>query len=617
MKLKKFFAIIGILSLAGCATQIQQVKVNESREQFKRGDLNSTISTIQNAFPNKNTLYYLEMGQSQRLLGPTHIPNSTRNLIVADQDVQRWEMRTNERLKRSLNDIGSYLLSEGLSNDYDLKPYEISLLSQYISLNHIAQGRWNDAMVEAKKMAIREKVIEELIQKKVASISDVQRNQQNNPNTKGSTSRIEEIGGYPVNFLDDYETVRLKNSYQNPSSYYLSSFIYESQGETSLAAPGYRLAIELRPSVNFFKTSLANLEKNFRNKQNYKVADTLFVIDTGYIPKITPFKINKTFNIGSGPKVITMTFPVIEQSTDTFTPNFIEVAGQLISPELTSNIDSMARKNLKDDMPAYVLRATSRALISLSAQIAADRAAQQRNNNNALAGALASLATGIALQAFNVTDVRHWSTLPSQTFMARVNLPVGQNTLKYSTPSGVILSQNLNLTQGYNVVYLRIFTDRATVLTSNDPNALPVKAGAVFAQEPSKNSPESINPAPLISDNKFSLFERLKIFSGTQDPSKVEIDIPPSSTTELPANNSSNLKKKGDVDSNQEGFLGSLKKLITSKDESNVTNPDQSNSSTPDTKEANLTKKVDNQDDSNKSNLFNSFKQLFDKKVPQ
>ena len=77
------------------------------------------------------------------------------------------------------------------------------------------------------------------------------------------------------------------------------------------------------------------------------------------------------------------------------------------------------------------------------------------------------------------------------------------------------------------------------------------------------------------------------------------------------------MKKKGDVDSNQEGFLGSLKKLITSKDESNVTNPDQSNSSTPDTKEANLTKKVDNQDDSNKSNLFNSFKQLFDKKVPQ
>ena len=448
MNFKKPLAIGCVFLLAGCATQIQQVKMNDSREQFKKGDLNNTISTIQSSFPNKNTLYFLEMGQTQRLQGPAHIPKSTRNLIIADQDVQRWEIRTNERLKRSLNDIGSYVLSEGLSNDYDLKPYEIGLLSQYLSLNHIAQGRWNDAMVEAKKMASREKVIEELVQKKIASISNAQSDQQNQPNTKGSTSRIEAIGGYPVNLLDDYETRNLKNSYQNPSSYYLSAFIYESQGETSLAAPGYRLAIELRPSVDFFKSSLANLDKNIKNKQKGKDADTLFVIDTGYLPKITSLKINQSFNIGSGPKFITMTFPVIEQSTELFSPNFVEVAGQSIRPELTSSIDAMARKNLKDDMPAYVLRATSRAIISLTAQLAADRAAQQRNNkdnNAAMVGALAGLMTAVALQAINVADVRHWSTLPSQTYMARVNLPVGQNILKYSTPSGAVVSQNINL----------------------------------------------------------------------------------------------------------------------------------------------------------------------------
>ena len=131
MTLKKFLAICSALSLVGCATQIQQAKMNDSREQFKKGDLNSTISSIQSSFPNKNTLYFLEMGQAQRLQGPAQIPKSTQNLIVADQDVQRWEIRTNERLKRSLNDIGSFVLSEGLSNNYDLKPYEIGLLRQY------------------------------------------------------------------------------------------------------------------------------------------------------------------------------------------------------------------------------------------------------------------------------------------------------------------------------------------------------------------------------------------------------------------------------------------------------------------------------------------------------
>jgi uncharacterized protein len=620
MKPIKLLTISIIFLLTGCATQIQQAKMNDSREQFKRGDLNNTISTIQTAFPNKNTLYYLEIGQSQRLLGPTQIPKSTQNLIIADQDVQRWEIRTNERLRRSLNDIGSYVLSEGLSNDYDLKPYEISLLSQYLSLNHIAQGRWNDAMVEAKKMASREKVIEELIQKKVASVSNAQSNQQNNSNTKGSTSRIEEIGGYPINLLDDYETRSLKNSYQNPSSYYLSAFIYESQGETSLAAPGYRLAIELRPSVDFFKASLANLDKNIKNKQKSKDADTLFVIDTGYIPKITPFKINKTFNIGSGPKVITMTFPVIEQSTETFTPNYIEVAGQSIRPELTSSIDAMARKNLKDDMPAYVLRATSRALISLTAQIAADRAAQQRSkdnkNNNALAGALAGLITGVALQAINVTDVRHWSTLPSQTYMARVNLPVGENTLRYSTPSGATLSQNINLKQGYNVVYLRIFRDRATVLTSNDPNALPVKADAVFAKEPSKNVPES-NNLPLTADgDKLGFFDKLKKLTGPQEDAKSSVKTPiPSS--EMPTNNSPNPIKEEDSDSAKGGFFGNLKKLIQPMGGPKEMPLDTSKSTPPETSLAPTTNSVDNTDIPNQPNLFDSVKQLLDKKDSQ
>jgi hypothetical protein len=462
--------------------------MNDGRESFKKGELNNTIATIQQAFPNKNTLYYLELGQAQRLLGPTQIEKSTHNFLIADQEVQRWERKTSERLSRSLNDIGSYLLSEGLSNSYDLKLYEIGLLSQYLALNHIAMGRWDSAMVEAKKMASREKIIEELIQKRIDSISRAEDSQQYNPTTRGSSSRIETIGNYPVNLLDNNETRSLKNSYQNPASYYLSAFIYESQGEASLAAPGYRLAIELRPSVDFFRASLANLDGNIKNKQS-KVADTLFIIDTGYLPKITPLKVNQTFNIGGGPKFITMTFPVIEQSSELFRPNFIEVAGQAIRPELASSIDAMARKNLKDDMPAYVLRATSRALISLTAQVAADQAMQQRNrrnDNNALAGALASLITAAAFQAINVTDVRHWSTLPSQTYMARVNLPVGQNILKYPTPSGVIVNQTINLNQGYNVVYLRIFRDKATVLTSNDPNALPAKADTVFAKDPLK-----------------------------------------------------------------------------------------------------------------------------------
>jgi|GEM_PF-549498 hypothetical protein len=517
--------------------------MNESKEQFKNGNLYNSVATIQEAFKTKNTLYYLEMGQVQRLLGPSQIPNSIHSLRIADAQVERWEIETNERLKKSFSDVSSYLLSEGLNSEYDPKLYEISFLSQTLALNHIAQGQWHDAMVEAKKMAQREKVIEELVQRKTSAISRVEQNQQNNPTTRGATSRIEEINGYPVNLLDDDETRNLKNSYQNPSAYYLSAFIYESQGETSLAAPGYRLALELRPSVSFFKSSLANLEANVKSRNLKKSADTLVIIDTGYMPKITPYKLNQTFTIGNGPKLVTLTFPVIEKSTERFSPNSIVLGNTSVGPELVTNLDTMARKNLKDDMPAYVLRASSRALVSLAAQYAADRAAQQsasrknqnNNNNAAIAGAIAGLLTGLAMQSVNVTDVRHWSTLPAQTYMARISLPIGPNLLKYTTPSGITLSQTINLVGGYNVVYIRMFRDKAAVLTSNDPKAVPpvfnvfrpsekvlLSTPVLVNEDASISAPVSVSQEPTPAVAKASFFEGLKSLVGISTQTKPE-----------------------------------------------------------------------------------------------
>ena len=484
--------MVSVFLLVGCATQTQQVKMNESKDQFKNGDLQNTTVAIQSAFKDKNTLYYLEMGEVQRLQGPAQIPSSTENLLIADQQVEQWERATSDKLKRSFSDMSSYVLSEGFSSNYDPKPYEVSYLSQTIALNHLAQGRWNDAMVEAKKMAQREKVIEELIQSKVVAVSRTEQEQQNNRNTKGATSRIQDINGYPINLLDDEETRSLKNSYQNPGAYYLSGFIHESQGEASLAAPGYRLAIELRPSVSFFKTSIAKLDTNIANQRKKSFADTLIIIDTGYIPKITPQRISQSFNFGGSPKLVTLTLPSIEKSTERYTPTFVQLGDRVANPELVASIDSMARKNLQDEMPGYVLRASSRALVSLAAQYAADQSAQQaarRNNQNnqnnnaaVIIGAIAGMITGYGLQAINVTDVRHWSTLPAQTYMARMGLPIGPTVLKFTLPSGVIQSQTVNLVGGYNVVYIRMFRNKASVLTSNDPAAMPTKPPVLAPQ---------------------------------------------------------------------------------------------------------------------------------------
>jgi hypothetical protein len=534
--------------------------MNEARDQFKNGNVQSTAATIQNVFKDKNTLYYLELGEVQRLQGASQIPNSTQNLLVADQLVEQWEVATSDKFKRSFTDMSSYVLSEGFSSNYDPKPYEVSLLSQTIALNHLAQGRWSDAMVEAKKMAQREKVIEELIQSRVAAVSRVEQQQQNNQNTRGATSRIQDIGGYPINLLDDEETRSLKNSYQNPAAYYLSGFIHESQGEASLAAPGYRLAIELKPSVNFFKTSIAKLDSNIASQAKKSFADTLIMIDTGYMPKISPHQISQSIAFGGNSKLVTLTFPVIEKSSDRFTPSYVQLGDRTANLELVTNIDAMARKNLQDEMPAYVLRASSRALVSLAAQYAADHAAQQaakRNNQNqnqnnsaAIIGAIAGMITGYGLQAINVTDVRHWSTLPAQTYMARMGLPIGPTVLKFILPSGVIQSQTVDLVGGYNVVYIRMFRNKATVLTSNDPAALPPKPQVIAPQTIS--NPVATVPKEAVAETKpkqgmFDGFKKMFSFGGTK-PEEMLVPVEsgpaasPPDTAPTPGPASSNME---------------------------------------------------------------------------
>ena len=459
------FAIV-ISLLSGCATQIQQNKINASSNNFKNGDMRAAAIATEDAFRTKNALYYAEIGQIDRLIGNSKIVDSTKNLLKADQYVQRWEIETSSKINRSLSDVGSFLLAEGLGGDYDLKNFEMSYLSQSIAINHLIQGNWEYAMVEAKKMAQREKVIEALLQSRTSALAKKKNEQGNSPQGRFAKDSVSDINGYPVSLLDDYEVTGLKNAYQNPASYYLSAFVHESQNEPSLAAPGYRLAIELRPDIAFFQESLGNLDGNIANNKSRGGADTLFVFDTGFMPRVDPFKVTFPINIGSGLKVFTLTFPVIQRATETFYPSQVQVGGQPINFAMVANLDAMARRNLKDEMPSYVLRATTRAITSLVAQTAAQKAAaKQGNNNNAV---FAGLFVAVALQAINVADVRHWSTMPSHTYLARATLPSGMKEFKLMTPAGIPVSQSITLVDGYNVVYVRVFRNKATVLTSND-----------------------------------------------------------------------------------------------------------------------------------------------------
>ena len=76
--------------------------------------------------------------------------------------------------------------------------------------------------------------------------------------------------------------------------------------------------------------------------------------------------------------------------------------------------------------------------------------------------------TGITMAEISSADVRHWSNLPANVFLARSQIPNGLRDFLVRTPNGALVGRQFNFQGEKNIIYVRVFRDRATMLASND-----------------------------------------------------------------------------------------------------------------------------------------------------
>jgi hypothetical protein len=474
--MKRFFCGVVLLLLSACASQ--QTKVNQVKQAFAQGNLPAAANGMDQAISSKNNIYNLEQGNIYRLMGTSKIPESTKQFLMAD-DILRQNEFKRAGVKSSLSSLGGYLLAEGLGKEYELKPYEGSLLAYSLALNHVLLADWDNARVEVMKMVKREQDVASFNEAKYQALEE-----QRKKGVSGSGSidnRLVQgnpiINGYPVNTISNPETLALKNSYQSATAHYLAAFIFEKLREPSLAAPGYRLAIELRPDVPFLQEGLKNLDANINKPITTGpkgTTDTLFIVETGFLPFIDNFKVNIPIPISGQIRFATVSYPYIAPNTERYNPGQIAIDGQLNNLSMVTNIDTMVRRDLHDEMPAYMLRAASRAITQVLAQVGAQRAVQGNNPNNsnqANLGAIAGLITGITMGEASTADVRHWSNLPANIFMARAQVPNGTRDFLIRAQNGNFVGRQLAFNGDKTIVYVRVFRDRATIMASNDNQA--------------------------------------------------------------------------------------------------------------------------------------------------
>jgi hypothetical protein len=411
---------------------------DSSADTAKGKDGKPKDKTVLDSVSGKDILYFFEKGE---ILGLKKDYAGSRDAwLRADEIVRTWEDEFKTNPTKLIGDIGSFVVSDR-TRRYDGQDYEKVFLSARLTLDHILLGNFDHARIEMKKTYEREKLIESFREKEYDAIKESEKKQDVQTN-------VADLGkhGYPLAELDTPEVRSLKNGYQNAFAHYLAGYFFEARGEYSLAEPGYRNALALKPDSRHIKERLATVG---RNKPGANEADVLFVVETGFAPSWKSVSIPLPIRL-SGKWVATpLSFPVIKSENRGHLPASLTVAGRAVPIETLVDVDAMARRLLKDQLPGIMGRTVVRAVLKTVAQ----QQAQRRGGD--VVGVLFSLASVLTEQA----DERAWRTLPDKLAVGRAILPRGQASVEFSTPAGP-QRVSVNINNRLTVIPIRI-TDRA------------------------------------------------------------------------------------------------------------------------------------------------------------
>jgi len=244
--------VLLLFALSGCAAfRSYNAELTETINLAASGNPGAAAAALQKSHRRKrDLLYYLELGELQRLDG--RFEDSQKAWLDADKAVQAWEETAKVNPGKLLGGAAGFVLNEKLGT-YEGHDYEKVMLTTRMALNHLARGDWDTARVDIKRTHERETVIENL------RALEIEKTEQE-ATKRGAKTAFKDLNGYPVQTIDNPEVNALRNSYQSAFSHYLSGFVYEALGEPSLAAPGYRKAIELHPDNPILEEALSGLD---------------------------------------------------------------------------------------------------------------------------------------------------------------------------------------------------------------------------------------------------------------------------------------------------------------------------------------------------------------------
>ncbi|MGI9213056.1 MAG: COG3014 family protein [Methylococcaceae bacterium] len=479
---KRLFLIFVLVYLVGCSTfRSYNKEMGKTLDLTTKGQVDMALQEHEkhNTGSDKDLLYFFEKGELLRLNG--QYQDSVDTWLEADKKVEQWENEAKITAGKIARGAGSLLLNDK-TRRYDGHDYEKVMVSTRLALDHILLGDWEKARTEIKKTHEREAVIAELRAREAEKVEEEAK-------SNNITTTFKDLKGYPVMTLDDPEVIGLKNGYQSAFSHYLAGFVYEALGEPGLAAPGYRQAIELRPDIKQLEDALAGLDVR-TGPVALSGTDVLFVVESSLAPALESITIPIPMPVG-GVGIVPISFPLIHSDPTPVSVRHVSLDDdKTLNLDVITNVDAMARRALRDDMPGII----TRGLIRSAAKAATQAAVNKQNGIAGLALTLFNLATESA-------DERSWRILPATISIGRMLLPSGIHQLHLETSTGT-QSLPVNIKGRYAVVPVRILSNKTYLSQAAFQDKSPVMQIATTQVQSESVIPASEPPEKIAKTTK-------------------------------------------------------------------------------------------------------------------
>jgi len=465
-----------VLLLTGCATfRNYDEEMRQPLSLASEGNVDAAIGVLNrhNRAKKKDMLYYMELGELRRL-GEQYVASNSA-WASADRGVREWESAAKLDPARTAGALMSYAVNDKV-RPYEGHDYEKVMLTTRIALNYLAEGDWDNARVAIKQTHEREAVIAQVHEKQTQQLEQQARK-------SGARTSVRELNGYPVETIDNPAVNALRNSYQSAFSHYLAGFVYEALGEPSLAAAGYRQAIELQPGLPLLEDALAGLDTRVAARDE-GTTDLLIAVETGLVPARVSQQFPLPIPVNDRLILIPVSFPILQDTEPGRPPDSVRIDGIETHAVPITSVDAMVRRALQDEMPAIMLRSfvrsTGKAVAQYQTQRQADINRRRGNGGAAAALDIATIALMLGSVVTESADERGWRSLPATISIARVKLPPGAHRISLSTWRGDA-STEIELRGRYAFVGLRLLGDALYSFGRRPHAPLPAEAKRMHA----------------------------------------------------------------------------------------------------------------------------------------